>query len=325
VRIYLAGKVGKGDWRHDIVKGLHGAMDGLQFPCEWPVLGGAIHADGSRHDYVGPFFTSCDHGCTHGPNSHGIDGTSPYCSPSLHDLGQSATTHDLPDLRSAIFAQCVRAIRGCDLFFAWLDDATAYGTLVEIGIAHALGKHLCLACSEPPPEDLWFSFHAASRLILQPTPHQGLAVAIKTSPQDIRFRERVTVAMDRCESPIERSYLAALADLALSRNAFKQDLSPEAILPISGAAELWQQYKLNDLRVRLDFAIVGPGVRLAIELDGHNYHERTPEQATRDRSRDRALTSQGWTTIRFTGREVHADARACARQTLEIVETIGAR
>lgn len=45
--------------------------------------------------------------------------------------------------------------------------------------------------------------------------------------------------------------------------------------------------------------------RLVVEIDGHNFHERTKEQAKRDRSRDRYMTTEGYTVFRFTGSEVH--------------------
>lgn len=58
------------------------------------------------------------------------------------------------------------------------------------------------------------------------------------------------------------------------------------------------------------------GVRIAIECDGHDFHERTPEQAQRDKSRDRFLSEQGWIVLRFTGREITRDARSCALQAI---------
>ncbi|MCP5810307.1 endonuclease domain-containing protein, partial [Klebsiella pneumoniae] len=55
---------------------------------------------------------------------------------------------------------------------------------------------------------------------------------------------------------------------------------------------------------------------LLVECDGHNFHERTPEQAKRDRSRDRDLAFQGYRLLRFTGREIYHDADGCAREIL---------
>jgi very-short-patch-repair endonuclease len=46
---------------------------------------------------------------------------------------------------------------------------------------------------------------------------------------------------------------------------------------------------------------------VAIECDGHEFHERTKEQAQHDRSRDRFFQSQGLAILRFTGSEIWRD------------------
>lgn len=53
------------------------------------------------------------------------------------------------------------------------------------------------------------------------------------------------------------------------------------------------------------------GAKLVVECDGHDFHERTKEQAERDKRRDRWLTLNGYTVMRFTGREVWRDPFAC--------------
>jgi very-short-patch-repair endonuclease len=46
---------------------------------------------------------------------------------------------------------------------------------------------------------------------------------------------------------------------------------------------------------------------LGIELDGHAFHEKTKDQAEKDKARERDLMAMGWTLLRFTGREVWRD------------------
>jgi len=62
-------------------------------------------------------------------------------------------------------------------------------------------------------------------------------------------------------------------------------------------------------------------LRIAVECDGHDYHERTREQAERDRSRDRELQKSGWVVMRFTGREIHRDPLLIAKQVEEMALT----
>lgn len=56
---------------------------------------------------------------------------------------------------------------------------------------------------------------------------------------------------------------------------------------------------------------------LAVECDGHDFHEKTKQQAARDKARDRALLLSGIPSMRFAGSEIWKDAFACVRQVDE--------
>jgi very-short-patch-repair endonuclease len=53
-----------------------------------------------------------------------------------------------------------------------------------------------------------------------------------------------------------------------------------------------------------------------IECDGHDFHERTKQQAARDRSRDRRASLGGYVVLRFTGSEIWKDPLGCAEQVM---------
>jgi very-short-patch-repair endonuclease len=53
---------------------------------------------------------------------------------------------------------------------------------------------------------------------------------------------------------------------------------------------------------------------LAIECDGHEFHEKTKEQAARDKSRDRELLLRSIPVMRFAGSEIWRDPFGCMRQ-----------
>lgn len=87
--------------------------------------------------------------------------------------------------------------------------------------------------------------------------------------------------------------------------------------------------RVGEERYRLDVAIEQysrhfPNARVfvAVECDGHDFHERTKEQAERDKRRDRDLQSIGWTIARFTGSEIVRDPVAAARQASDLTTTI---
>lgn len=61
---------------------------------------------------------------------------------------------------------------------------------------------------------------------------------------------------------------------------------------------------------------------LAIECDGHDFHDRTKQQAAYDRARDRELLLRGITTIRFTGSEIHHSAERCAAAVIDVYSAL---
>lgn len=61
----------------------------------------------------------------------------------------------------------------------------------------------------------------------------------------------------------------------------------------------------------VDFAFITFDGVVAVELDGHAYHERTPAQASRDRAMDRALFLDGLTILRFTHLELTRYMPSC--------------
>ncbi|MBE7157819.1 MAG: DUF559 domain-containing protein [Rhodospirillales bacterium] len=59
--------------------------------------------------------------------------------------------------------------------------------------------------------------------------------------------------------------------------------------------------------------------RLVVECDGHEFHERTKEQAARDKQRDRFLFNAEYPVMRFTGSEIVAGPLRCAQSIMEWV------
>jgi len=57
--------------------------------------------------------------------------------------------------------------------------------------------------------------------------------------------------------------------------------------------------------------------RLGIELDGHEWHEKTKEQVQDDKQRERHLIRNGWTLLRFTGSEVIQKHAVCIYEVIE--------
>jgi very-short-patch-repair endonuclease len=55
---------------------------------------------------------------------------------------------------------------------------------------------------------------------------------------------------------------------------------------------------------------------LIIEIDGHQFHEKTKAQAEHDKKRDRFLVGRGFSILRFTGSEIYRDSDSCVKESI---------
>ncbi|GAB3807144.1 nucleoside 2-deoxyribosyltransferase [Micromonospora zhanjiangensis] len=169
IRIYAAGKITKNGWRHSLFTIVDDAEyenpDRTPWPAEVRIasLPGAV--------YVGPHFMSDDHGCYHGENLHGVAAGDTACGGAYPGMSRPEVTQ-----------RCLTAIRSATHVFAWIDDPTCHGSLVEIGYARALGKqvHVYTQTGRKELEDLWFAGQIA-------TAH-GEAATVQQAWADFRLR-----------------------------------------------------------------------------------------------------------------------------------------
>jgi very-short-patch-repair endonuclease len=127
------------------------------------------------------------------------------------------------------------------------------------------------------------------------------------------------------DSPIEAILAAAMyaenyaGDHSFDRIALFDDFGRDVTLePDSRVLNIEPQVTI--LNYTADFVAYAHTINgtkaLVIECDGHDFHERTKEQAAHDRARDRAMQEAGYTVFRFTGSEIYRDPVKCARQVI---------
>jgi hypothetical protein len=109
-----------------------------------------------------------------------------------------------------------------------------------------------------------------------------------------------------------------------SEHQYRQALAEAKI--DGGSFVLVPQWSVNQVGL-VDLAVFIPGLGpwrpvVVVECDGHAFHERTPEQASKDRKRVRMLQRLGTLVLPFTGTDIVRGNEESAR---EIVETIHAR
>lgn len=157
-----------------------------------------------------------------------------------------------------------------------------------------------------------------------------------------------------CESEIEKTFLAAFVAEAQQddelyffpadewRNDVHAFLEGNFEFYLGGAIHrhgpdpitMFMQVPIDEYRV--DFLIYGVTaecddrstwgrVKLIVECDGHDFHEKTKQQAKRDKKRDRTLMAMGYHVMRFTGSEIWNDPRKVVQEALSFVRKVQSR
>lgn len=149
---------------------------------------------------------------------------------------------------------------------------------------------------------------------------------LESLPEEVRYfivsHPAISTSLmctSECESPIEQ-----ILSIALHREAFNLEMENKD----STTCRVERQCKINkdEATYRVDFLVVtsvdGRSVAVAVECDGHDFHEKTKEQAARDKARDRAIQSKGIAVLRFTGSEIYKDPFACAGEVIKTIKSL---
>jgi hypothetical protein len=124
--------------------------------------------------------------------------------------------------------------------------------------------------------------------------HVGVSVVWKHPSPKLQYEEEIDFTLGSKRLTLEirpQSYVGEhRVDFLLSYFGidFVQSRSPDGV-----ATEDWKEVRIDK--------------KMVVECDGHDFHEKTKEQARRDKERDRNLQSLGYPVYRYTGSEIYAD------------------
>lgn len=74
------------------------------------------------------------------------------------------------------------------------------------------------------------------------------------------------------------------------------------------------EHPFNIFPDQLLFALSSSLQCLVVEIDGFEWHDKTPEQAERDKTRERFIQQQGFRLFRYAAREVLREPVKCAQE-----------
>jgi len=137
---------------------------------------------------------------------------------------------------------------------------------------------------------------------------------------ELHIKKSVEI-VEKCETPIEKLLAMALFTmkyLQFPRFYFKIDIKPQEPLECKSLYD-----KDSTEKYRVDFLLLveinNKEFKYVIECDGHDFHEKTKEQALKDKKRDRTLMFNDYQVMRFTGSEIWADPAFCAFDIYRVI------
>ena len=121
------------------------------------------------------------------------------------------------------------------------------------------------------------------------------------------------INIKKCDSPIERMmYLALMHTYRFSYSSFYFVMTPQYKMKRGKGSFYYGDFHIS-------FGDAGKRVTAIVEVDGHEFHEKTKEQVRKDKARERFMTTQVDHVIRFSGSEVFSGAVECANEVFEIL------
>jgi very-short-patch-repair endonuclease len=128
--------------------------------------------------------------------------------------------------------------------------------------------------------------------------------------KDFEREFRAAIDWNTVTSPIEQIFLMEWKYRRVE-DKYGVSLDPQRLLATSRG------------EFAVDFCVTSRADRLplvVIEIDGHDFHEKTRQQATSDKRRERALVRAGTTVLRFSASEVYREPRACVDEVIAFIQ-----
>ena len=142
---------------------------------------------------------------------------------------------------------------------------------------------------------------------------------------DLTYPYFMGFAYEECKSPIEVIFNFAFDLVAFSKGYAGFRLIPQYRVKKENSNQFYYvDFVFNAEEIEEMVSIKNTMFKLAIECDGHDFHEKTKEQVTYDNEREYDLKMKGFDVLRFSGSQIYNKPFRCAVQTLMYIkEKIG--
>lgn len=151
--------------------------------------------------------------------------------------------------------------------------------------------------------------------------YMGLYFPSNTEDKSI-FVEAMNLDYESCQSPIEIIFNFVFDIMVFDRH-FGKDLPHLRLESQYNITANGNNYRVdfyfdtNTLHEK-SFSFENP-LRLIVECDGHNFHEKTKEQVKRDNDRNFDLQKEGYEVLHFSGSQIYNEPFECANKAIDYI------
>ena len=127
----------------------------------------------------------------------------------------------------------------------------------------------------------------------------------ENDPLNYKESKNCLTCIFELQSPLERKlFLALINERLFFTTQYPLNWKGENI-SIDGKTYDNPKNNFKEVLTVVDFYLEKKDMKLCVYTDGHTYHERTEEQAQRDKRIDRKLQELGFQVLRYTGKDVN--------------------
>lgn len=153
--------------------------------------------------------------------------------------------------------------------------------------------------------------------------HSTRAMAWYVDECRAAFHVLMDLALEGFDSPLEAAFFAWWIVVDERGGHIDMDLHTHVRVEVGG--QVYRPDFTFAPKRPGEFASLRAFPRVAIELDGHEFHEKTKEQVAYRNKRDRDLQSEGWLVLHVSGSEFNRDPLKVVQELRQTVREMFAR
>ena len=262
MKVYFAGKVRKHGWREYFISRGCEPFDydltpeeNLKAAKEFAFPVGSV--GNKKIYYNGPYVISCDHGCYHADNAHGMTSTFYFDEELGEEIEYECMSYGLT--QDDVFNLCTDLIDSSDAVFCYIDANDIYGTIFELGYAYSKNIPVFIYIENGiDVSDMWFSMKSAEECVYVNTIEEAWDTFVNALfPKMKSFQIKQRMKNRKKAEPLtepQLKYLTRLTEDTLyhlelfSMRKYTRKFKVEVVESLNNLSKQDGRYLINDLK-----------------------------------------------------------------------------